>query len=321
MPATTHGGIGLTTTQKQTASNFVGFIFTSPPAAAGNNWVMVDAHGSLNNAASTVGATRPMLASEYSSAISNAHQLQLIAMAPGASYTLAANVNAAGTAQLMGVSTDVWGSSGFVPIGSLATPFTGTFDGLDHTVSTLTINLAQANVGLFGTTGTGAALRNVGLVGGSVIGAAASGGLVGNNAPGVAISGSFNTGSVSGAAGTGGLVGSNTTGAISGSYSTGSVHGAAGTGGLIGSSTTGAVSDSYASGSVNGGSSAGVGGLIGSNTSGTVTNSYATGAVSSTGAGVGALLGSSDAGVVIDSYWDKTTSLVQSSAGGRIDLT
>ena len=62
-------------------------------------------------------------------------------------------------------STDVWGSSGFAPIGSLATPFTGTFDGLDHTVSTLTINLAQPNVGLFGATGTGAVIRNVGLVG------------------------------------------------------------------------------------------------------------------------------------------------------------
>ena len=53
----------------------------------------------------------------------------------------------------------------------------------------------------------------------------AAGGLVGNNAPGVPISGSYNTGSVSGAAGTGGLVGSNTTGTVSGSYSTGSITG------------------------------------------------------------------------------------------------
>ncbi len=283
-------------------------------------------------------------------------------------YVLGSNINAAATAG--------WnGGAGFTPIGTLGTPFIGTFDGLGHTISNLTISLTTPNVGLFGATGGGATIRNVGLVGDSVTGGAGTGGLVGNNAPGVAISGSYTTGPVNGAAGTGGLVGSNTTGAISDSYSTGSVsgaagagglvgsntsgaisdsystgsvsgaagtggligsstsgaitdsyatgsvNGAAGTGGLIGSSTSGPISNSYATGNVNGGTGAGVGGLIGSNTSGTVTNSYAAGGVSGTGASVGALLGSSGVGVVTDSYWDKTTSLVQISAGGGIGMT
>ena len=43
--------------------------------------------------------------------------------------------------------------------------------------------------------------------------------------------------------------------------------------------------------------------------------------MSGTGAGIGALLGSSNAGVVFDSYWDKTTSLIQISAGGGIGMT
>ena len=207
-------------------------------------------------------------------------------------YALGSNIDAA--------VTGGWNAgAGFTPIGTLGTPFTGTFDGLGHTISNLTISLTTPNVGLFGATGTGATIRNVGLVAGSVTGGAGTGSLVGNNGPGVPISGSYNTGSVSGAAGTGGLVGSNTTGAISDSYSTGSVGGAAGTGGLIGSNTSGAISASYATGSVNG--AAGAGGLIGSNTSGAISNGYATGSVNGA-AGTGGLIGSNTSGAISNSY-------------------
>src|SRR3984885_7047768 len=207
-------------------------------------------------------------------------------------YVLGSNINAAATAG--------WhAGAGFTPIGTLGTPFTGIFDGLGHTISNLTISLTTPNVGLFGATGTGATIRNVGLVGDSVTGGAGTGGLVGNNGPGVAISGSYTTGPVNGAAGTGGLVGSNTTGAISDSYSTGSVSGAAGAGGLVGSNTSGAISDSYSTGSVSG--AAGTGGLIGSSTSGAITDSYATGSVSGA-AGTGGLIGSSTSGPISNSY-------------------
>ena len=226
-------------------------------------------------------------------------------------YALGSNIDAS--------PTQGWSAgAGFVPIGSLAHPSPARSTAFTIRFPRSPPIWRRPNVGLFGATGTGAFIRNVGLVGGSVNGGASTGGLVGNNGSGVAISGSFNTGSVSGAAGTGGLVGSNTTGTVSDSYSTGSVSGAAGTGGLLGSSTSGpisnsyatgsvtgaagtggligsttsgAISDTYATGNVNGGAGAGVGGLIGSNTSGTVTNSYAAGAVSGTGAGLGALLG------------------------------
>ena len=117
----------------QTTSNFTGFAFTTTPGAAGNGWVMVDVDGTLNNAGGAAGATFPMLAFEYSTTINNAHQLQLMAMKLAASYTLGQNINASAT----GNGTDVWGSSGFVPIGSSSTPFTGTFDGLGNAISNL----------------------------------------------------------------------------------------------------------------------------------------------------------------------------------------
>jgi trimeric autotransporter adhesin len=342
--ATSAGGAGLTDAQMQTASNFAGFAFTTTPSASGDSWVIVDADGTLNNAAAAAGATLPMLASEYSTAISNAHELQLMAMAPAASYALSTNVSAAATALIGGISTDVWGSSGFVPIGSLTNGFTGTFDGLNETVSGLTMNLTTPNVGLFGYTGMGAAIRNVGLIGGSVTGGAGTGGLVGNNGPGNSVTNSHTTGSISGAAGTGGLVGSNTTGAITNSYATGSISGAAGTGGLVGSNTTGAVTSSYATGSVSGaagtggliGSStsgaisksyatgsvngaAGTGGLIGSNTSGAISNTYATGGVNGgTGAGVGGLIGSNTSGTVANSYAAGSVSGTGASLGALL---
>jgi filamentous hemagglutinin family protein len=207
-------------------------------------------------------------------------------------YALGSNIDASATA--------AWnGGTGFTPIGTLGTPFTGTFDGLGHVISNITISLTTPNVGLFGYSGTGATIRNVGLAGGSVTGGAGTGGLVGNNGPAVAISDSYTTSSVNGAAGTGGLVGTNTTGAISDSYATGSVSGAAGAGGLIGSNTTGAISDSYATGSVSG--TAGTGGLVGSSTSGAIIKSYATGSVNGA-AGTGGLIGSNTSGAISDSY-------------------
>jgi filamentous hemagglutinin family protein len=217
-------------------------------------------------------------------------------------YALGSNIDAS--------ATSAWNAgTGFTPIGTLGTPFTGAFDGLGHAISSLTISLTTPNVALFGATGSGATIRNVGLLGGSVTGGAGTGGLVGNNGPGASISGTYSTSSVSGGAGTGGLVGSNTTGAISDSYSTGSVSGAAGTGGLIGSSTTGAVSDSYATGSVSG--AAGTGGLIGSNTTGAISDSYATGSASGT-AGTGGLVGSSTSAAISKSY---ATGSVNGAAG------
>ena len=90
-PADISGTIwGMTPAQMNVAANFnsgtsanggtsPGWIFTSTPGLAGNNWVIVDTDSSLNNASGN-GATTPMLSSEYSTSINNAHQLQLMSM-------------------------------------------------------------------------------------------------------------------------------------------------------------------------------------------------------------------------------------------------
>ena len=230
-------------------------------------------------------------------------------------YVLGSDIDASGTSS--------WNSgSGFSPIGTSASSnFTGTFDGLGHTISGLEINRPTTNfVGLFGYLASKRGVKNVGLTLGRVVGASNVGALVGFNNG--AISNSYSTGSVSAAtsesvtsiSSVGGLVGSNV-GTISNSYNTGSVTLRGGSsavygGGLVGVNH-GAVSSSYATGSV-GGYGIVIGGLVGINAaSGTVSNSYATGAVSgkdTIGGLVGAVQrlvsssGVASSGTVISSY-------------------
>lgn len=342
------GATGLTAIQMQTAANFAGFNFTTTPGAAGNNWVMVDVDGALNNADGELGATRPMLASEYSTTITNAHQLQLMAMAVDASYTLGRNIDAAAT----GAANDVWLGS-FIPVGiapdmmmMTGAPFTGTLDGLGRIIANLSIHRPGVdNVGLFSYVGNSGIVRNVGLAGGSVtgrqyVGALAGvnqgtvsnsfataavtgsgnrvGGLVGDNKGSATISNSYATGAVSGAAVIGGLVGGlNGSGYISNSFATGSVTGTEYIGGLIGVMEGGSINDSYATGAVTG-SGENVGGLAGYTFATHITNTYATGAVSGTGY-VGGLIGFRNEGgagpsVVQNSYWN--SDVVAAGVGG-----
>ncbi len=295
--ATSAGGTGLTTAQMMMQTNFVGWDFT-------NTWWMSDTN------------TRPFLRSEYSTTVNNAHQLQLMAINLGASYTLGANINMAELSQASGM----WNTTtGFVPVGNLATNFTGTFDGLGRTVSNLTINMpATDNVGLFGSSATGSIVKNVGVTGVNITGRYSVGGLVGRNSG--SVNNSFVTGSVhgTGSDGLGGLVGLNFNGSVntsyagatvidSGIYSTGNF----GTGGLVGWNLGGSVSNSYATGPVSGSNS--VGGLLGAQSSGSVSNSYSTGAV--TGGG-GGLLGWNGGGTVSGSYWDTVMSGRLTSVAG-----
>ncbi|TFZ54812.1 filamentous hemagglutinin N-terminal domain-containing protein [Methylorubrum sp. Q1] len=212
-----------------------------------------------------------------------------------ASYRLASDIDAAGTATW-------WGGQGFVPVGTDAAPFTGSLDGAGHTVSGLTIARPnQSFVGLIGYLDTGGSVSGLGLVGGSVTGSDNVGGLVGNNSG--TVSRSYASGSVTGSLDVGGLVGNNT-GTVSQSYASGSVTGSLVSsymGGLVGSNT-GTVSQSYASGSVTGSSI--VGGLVGNNT-GTVSQSYASGSVTGSSL-VGGLVGS-NTGPLTSTYWDTQT--------------
>jgi len=308
--STSAGGTGLTTAQLHTLSNLTGFEAATTPGEVGNSWVIVDTDGTLNNAGGAAGATFPMLGSEYSTTIVNAHQLQLIAMAPNKSYTLGQNIDASATA----TSTDVWGSSGFVPIGNASSPFTGTFDGLGHTISDLTINLpTQSNVGLFGYTGMGAVIRNAGLTSGSVTGSAIVGGLVGYNNYG-SITNSYATSPVGGASTVGGLVGENWHGSITNSYATGTVSATSQVaGGLVGESDYGTIGTSYATGTVSA-TNGFAGGLVGHSTYGQLSDSYSAGHVS--GPNSGGLVGYSFGTAATNSFWDTTTSGQTTSYGG-----
>jgi filamentous hemagglutinin family protein len=280
---------------------------------AGNNYIVINSLGLAPDG--TIAPATPTLQGMAASSMAGY-------------YALGSNIDA--------TATSAWnGLTGFTSIGTVGVPFNGTFNGLGHTISNLTINRpATADMGLFGSTGTTAIIQNVALIGGSVTALSSAGGLVGSNTGTVTnssntgtvnggsslggllgsntgtVSNSYATGNVSGTSSLGGLMGSNT-GTVSNSYATGNVSGTSSLGGLMGSSTTGTVSNSYATSSVTGTSS--VGGLMGSST-GPVVDSYATGAVTGT-TSVGGLMGSSS-GPVTDSYWNTETSGQPTSPGG-----
>jgi filamentous hemagglutinin family protein len=207
-------------------------------------------------------------------------------------------------------------------LGTLNTPlignFTGNFNGLGNTISNLTIvDPNDTTVGAFESLSGGAAISNLGLVGGSLtvtetrVDYPNVGGLVGQNNG--TITDSYTTGPVTAgeAAALGGLVGSNQ-GSINNSYETGNVIAtdAGGyVGGLVGQNFAG-IGHSYATGAVT--SPAGypenqgaVGGLVGINY-GSMNDVYATGAVAApgniTGVYVGGLVGWNFNGAIIDAY-------------------
>ncbi|MDX1809585.1 MAG: GLUG motif-containing protein [Sulfurospirillaceae bacterium] len=266
-------GVHSTTTTPDafTQAAYTGFDFT-------NDWFMID------------GQTRPFLRSEYSTTITNDHQLQLMAMDLGASYTLANDITYSG---------DMWSSRGFNPIGNQSSQFTGGFDGLGHTISNLFIDRGTTNfIGLFGFINSNLTIQNIGLKNVDITGQNYTGGLVGWNT--LTINNSFTTGKVSGTSSVGGLVGSSEN-TIKNSYSTSNVEGNANnTGGLVGYNSR-KIENSYATGNVSGRDY--VGGLVGENGSASseIINSYATGSVTTTNDYAGGLVGHSY-GSITDSY-------------------
>ena len=321
----TAGGVGLTTAQFRNATSPISGLGLGV-TPGGSGFVIVDSDGTLNG---SNGATRPILLSEYSTTVTNAHQLQLVALNLSATYTLAANIDAGGTSD----PSDVWGPAGFVPVGQASTPFTGMLNGSGHTVSGLSIAEPGAtDVGLFGA--QSGAIGNV-IVSGVVTGGTAVGTLVGYNTG--TVSGASGKGTVSGSSQVGGLLGYNS-GAVSGSYgkaavsspssagsqmgglagfnsgqlsadyATGKVTGNTQLGGLVGlNAGPGTLTGDYATGAVNGasgktaaGSGSAIGGLVGQDT-GEISSSHATGAVTGYSQ-VGGLAGYTDGAQVLSSY-------------------
>ncbi len=227
-------------------------------------------------------------------------------------YALGANIDASATSS--------WNSgAGFLPVGNSSSNFTGKFNGLGHTITGLSINRPTTSyVGLFGYAGSRADIRNVGLMGGSVSGYSATGGLAGWVDSGT-VSHSFATGVVTGSRQMiGGLVGTLKSGTLSHSYATGAVTaGTSYAGGLVGSLENGTVSNSYAIGSVTGPEGF-VGGLVGDIYGGSVHNSYATGNVTGATYAIGGLVGSTVYGIVRNSYATGNVTSDSGDTGGLV---
>lgn len=292
--ATSFAGTGISNASAYTQATYAGFDFT-------NTWVMI------------AGQTRPMLRNEYSTVITTAAALQLMSLDLSASYTLGTDIDLTGAFTAVGgYYGGLWGSSGFVSIGSDTSNFTGSFNGQGHTISGLTINRAGANyVGLFGYT-NGATISNVTLSGGSITGNDDVGALIGYMIGG-SVSGASASATISGVstgeANTGGLIGAVDGGAVSGSSASGNVTGAGyQVGGLVGYLFNGGtITQSYATGNVTGtgGSDGYIGGLVGANgyslDGGTISQSYATGTVTGSSGPIGGFVGHNE-GTITDSY-------------------
>ena len=191
----------------------------------------------------------------------------------------------------------------WTPIGTYDNPYTGTFDGGNHTISGLTVKGSDENAGLFGYIGSNGMVKNVVLKHVQIASDyqnAYVGGVAGNNDGAIencSVSGSVSGNSNSG--GTyncvGGIVGNQWSGSITGCSSSATVNGTGGVGGVVGQTNFGAtLTACYATGNVtlesNNSNSTYAGGVVGSNGgSSTLIACYATGNVTGTGTGTGSI--------------------------------
>jgi hypothetical protein len=205
----------------------------------------------------------------------------------------------------------------------IPTTFTGRFDGLGNSISSLSINdpADSANVGLFANSTSGAVLRDLNVVDATISASGSNGsvgGLVGYNQGGsilgVAVSGTISAGASHDA---GGLAGRSEGGPIVASSSTASVSGGGDIGGLVGSSDNELIEQSHATGPVTAVSGE-VGGLAGSLSGAPgqgVYNSYATGQVTASGSTVaGGLIGMNGGQI----YYSFATGNVSSGDGASV---
>jgi len=287
--STSAAGTGLTDTQMMNGSNF-SFTFYS----SSGNWIM---------------AGYPHLTMENTTSITNAVQLQLIAVNLTGSYTLANNIGA--------TATSSWNNgTGFSPIGD----FVGNFNGQNFTITNLYINQSSTNdVGLFGMV-AGATIQNVGLVNPQITGNIAVGSLIGSINGYTSLVTTINNvytlgGTVTGSSSVGGLLGANnfpittlSNFALTNAYNSASVVGNSGSGtnigGIIGTNSGtggGSISQAFNSGSVTAPTGASnIGGIVGGGRN-TLTNVYNIGTITG-GSKVGGIMGSSTNLTLTDAY-------------------
>jgi filamentous hemagglutinin family protein len=226
--------------------------------------------------------------------VNNIDDLSKVSQDLAGSYALGKNIDASSTAY----------PNYFSAIGSMATPFTGQFDGFNHTIDklTTTANASDDYYGMFGVIGGSGVVRNMNLTNASTSGYTSGGlGLLAGRNNGL-VTYVNTTGAVSqngfGGGGAGGLVGIND-GTILRSSSTADVGYQVPAGGLVGSNN-GTIAQSYATGTTFAGSHGETGGLVAYNT-GLITESYATGGVGGFGGG-GLVYDNAATGVINQSF-------------------
>lgn len=338
------GATGKTTQEMKQLSTFTNWDITASPSITANTpnntWFIFD------------GSTRPMLMSEWSASIANPHHLQMMGVALDANYTMANDID---LKSAMRNPSDVWGTDqiissgkGFVPIGSVTAPFTGSLNGQGYTIDNLYINRSNSasdapspttiSIGLFSQTAEPAIIQNLGMTNVDInyitttsnvsVNAGAFAGMVGSEsifrniyAMGrVSVLGNFTNSSVGGI--TGGNVGviqsaySGIDVAVTGSPSANKMV----TGGLVGTnySSTGSITNAYSTGTVMANGAANTvytGGFVGENQS-NISLSYSSGKVLSISGDVGGFLGHATSGSIISSLWDMDSSGLDTSAGG-----
>ncbi|MCL2069444.1 MAG: InlB B-repeat-containing protein [Treponema sp.] len=206
--------------------------------------------------------------------------------------------------------TDLTGINTWVAIGVDGFPFTGSFDGNNHTITGLTIDLpGVVDQGMFGriarngTDSTTGVVKDFGLLGGSVRGHNIVGYIVAYSDYGF-VENCYATGDVIGNSFVGGIVGVNNRGTVQYCYITGDVTGENIVGGVVGSNTLfGIVQNCYTTGEVRSVSSsaAAVGGVVGGN-NGTVQNCYAIGNITSNST-IGGVVGQNTGGGTVQNCY------------------
>ena len=226
------------------------------------------------------------------------------------------------------LDTDLTLTGEWTPIGTESQPYTGTFDGGNHTITGLKIDQSGTdNVGLIGRLGSGGKVQDVTLTEVNVKGGTYVGGIAGQT-DGTVENCSVN-GTVTGQNQTGGIVGRNFStisgcsaeGTVTGNTNVGGISGLCvpnydtGTGSLIGSTIEGCHSTAAVSGISS------VGGVVGNLGNGcSLMACYSTGNVTATitygHANVGGVVGINGQGTVTACY--HATGEITSSVGDRI---
>ena len=201
----------------------------------------------------------------------------------------------------------------WTPIATSASPYTGIFEGQNHTISGLYFNQEESyDIGLFGR--NNGKIANAGILDSYFYGTSKVGGVCGNNYTGT-ITNCYNTGSVSGFGTLGGVSGYNYTGSITNCYNTGNVSGSSGfVGGVSGDNSKGTIINSYNAGSVSGLEY--VGGVSGDNDTGSITDCYNIGSVSGSEGNVGGVNGNNNGGTITNSYNAGSVSGIERHVGG-----